>query len=114
MKKFELKPTETELEEYPDFMDDLTGNIIFSLGEIEEDALTFYCGPETKEGYLLDWTDCGMYAQLEELFKSVGMDVNVGSAENFHTISFTNGESGDEVWNQVKNHLILTGAKEKK
>lgn len=112
-----------------DISKQLSGRIIFSLGDNFGDPLwwyddedrtskqrigiDFHCGPETKDGYLEDTYDCGMYAQLEEFFKSLGLKASIGAAENFHEFVVPEDMDPEGVWSIVKEELIKAGAVEK-
>jgi hypothetical protein len=113
-----------------DISNNLSGRVIFSLGDnfgeslwwADEDEKTskekigidFYCGPETKEGYVEDNYDCGMYEQLEELFKSLGFEASIGASENYHEIVIPDGMEPEECWSIVSEALIKAGAIRKK
>jgi hypothetical protein len=91
---------------------DLSGRIIFKRGEIDAETLSieFYCGPETIDGYLLDYDDCGLYQQLEMLFDGSEFDVYVGEAENKHAVYVEPGSSCEETWKEVERILVDAGA----
>lgn len=105
-----------------DVMEDLTGRIIFIPGDNfgekyygQENTYTidFYCGPETKAGYLLDYSDCGLYDQLEKLFKESNLEVSIGDAENYHSAFIPDGSTANDTWDVVKSILKKAGAVEK-
>ena len=103
-----------------DVTDDLTGRIIFMPGDNfgeknwdERPTIDFYCGPETKDGYLLDYTDCGLYDQLEQLFKECNLEASIGEAENYHSVIIPNGHDANLTWDVVKGILKKAGAVEK-
>ena len=82
-----LDPGEDERQEV---MYDLTGRIIYAINDCVDDTVFFYCGPEMKGGGLLDYTDCGLYEQLEKLFASYKpeFDSVIGEAKNYHSVTF--------------------------
>lgn len=112
-----------------DIKDQLSGRVIFSLGDNfgesfwwadEEETgskqkvgIDFYCGPETKEGYVEDSYDCGLYDQLKKLFDSLDLEASIGAAENYHEFLVPNDMEPKECWEIVKNALIEAGAIEK-
>jgi hypothetical protein len=96
-------------DEKTDISDRLSGRIVYVLNGIVEDEITFYCGPETKAGWIDDSYDCGLYEQLEELLSDFDA-VAVGSAENFHSIEVRNGVDANKLWEDVKKILENAGA----
>lgn len=125
--KLEIKPTEEELEilnRSGAWGTKLSGRVLFDLVEIyynrdsNTDEICFNCGPETEDGYFLDFSDCGLYPQLEELLKD--FNTNIGAAENYHIIYVEDNDNytehlrnySYEIWNKVKKILIDAGAVE--
>ena len=98
----------TKDEKAEDLMSELTGRIVYTKGEnfgyVEYDnevTLDFYCGPECKDGCILDYSDCGVDKQLQELFSSNNLNVMVGSAESYHVAIVPVGMTPDEYWNKI-------------
>lgn len=113
-----------------DIKDELSGRIIFSKGdnfgepfwwfdeskgETTKDRLgiDFFCGPETKDGWLEDTYDCGLEKQLTELLEYHEKDFVVGSAENYHEMLVPLGWTVEETWDWLKDVLTKSGAIEK-
>jgi hypothetical protein len=131
MTKFKINPiVEDSDEETVDISSELSGRIIFCKGDNfgeplwwydeGKDATTkdrlgidFYCSPETKEGYLEDNNDCGLYKQLEELFESCEKEGSIGAAENYHQLLVPLGWTVEQTWRWLKESLIEAGAVEK-
>lgn len=77
-----------DLESLPD-----TFSMVWGWGEnVEEDELDFYCGPEGEDGpeYVNDCISTNDL--LTELFDGFSHEVDVGAAENYHTISYDVGK----------------------
>ena len=108
-----VKPNHDRQEEGGSFPG-LTGRVIYRFNECSDNVLSFHCGPETDDGYLLDCSDCGIYKQLEELFSDTGIELNVGAAENYHEVVLTNGNDSDKVWSVIETRLVSAGAVEMK
>ena len=93
-----------------------TGRIIYDLNEIyEEDDeahVSFYCGPETTEGYVEDSDDGGSYDTLKPLFED--MNADIGAAEMFHMVPIIKGVSGQDMWKVIEERLVRSGAKKMK
>ena len=111
--KLKIDPDEGDCEH--GIMEELSGRVIFSFNGIEDyydnkKIVCFYCGPETKEGFLLDCDDCGLYKQLEKLLTEY--DVSIGEAENYHSIYVSPNQDASGVWNEVRQVLINAGAVE--
>ncbi len=108
--KLKINPIEEEKAGYD--LSRLTGRVIFSVGENYdyEGEIDFFCGPE-EEDHLSD-LDCGLYPQLEKLFKKNNLEVEVGAAENYHVTIIPNGKTADEVWKSIKAILEKAGAVE--
>jgi len=102
--------------ETTDVSDELSGRIIYALNEIEKtwdgksQEISFYCGPETKDGYILDHADCGLYPQLEELLTSSGFEVSVGESENLHSILIPPFADSSYIWAKISLILEQAGA----
>jgi len=129
--KFKLNTVIKDFDgETVDIKDRLSGRIIFMKGdnfgepvwwyderkgETTKDRLgiDFYCGPETKEGYLEDNEDCGLDEQLEELLEYHEKEAIVGSAENYHEMLIPLGWTVEDTWKWLKQTLIAAGAVEK-
>ena len=92
--------------------DEWTGKIIFGVNEIEDDEVSFYCGPEDKDGSLEDTLDGGTTEPLKILFADMNPDI--GAAENLHIVPIIKGVTGKEIWKVVRERLLRSGAKESK
>jgi len=108
--------------------DDLSGRMIYDIGEEglddvealeEEGGIGFYCGPETKGGWLHDTADGGCTEKLEELFADLPTQTICGSqypgislhdAENYHTIALIPGVSPQDLWALIVERLERSGA----
>lgn len=97
----------------------LSGRVIFFEGEnfiLEKSdgdkTIDFFCGPETSDGSLEDTYDCGLYEQLKKVFGDNKLDVDVGSAENYHILTIPKKDSPEEYWQFLKRVLINNGAVE--
>lgn len=87
---------------------DRTGEVYFSMGNIEPDYIDFYCGPQVKAGHLDDLNDPGLDKTLEELFK--GYDFELAAAENFHIIKPKSGQSVAELKDEIIKKIVGAGA----
>jgi hypothetical protein len=110
--KLTINPIVEDFDETTDLTDELSGRVIYSLNEVVGKEISFYCGPETKEGYIHDSFDCGLYKQLEELLKD--FNVSIGEAENLHSAFAKMDQDPKVLWEKVKQMLIDAGAVEMK
>jgi len=96
---------------------ELTGRFVYEIDDetdndylYRDNELTIYCGPEAKdergEYYISDCDFC--YESLEKLLDGYGVDI--GSAENCHTISFKEGISRVERLKEIEKLLKSAGA----
>lgn len=98
-----------------DWPPDYSGRIIFGIDFVEpatswDDAfLQFFCGPETKNGYLSSELD--VYDKLKELFSDFDGVIDIGAAENMHMI-YLGDRSEEEIIKYVRKKLIDAGAVE--
>ena len=95
-------------DEKTNISDELSGRVIFSLNVIDDDEISFYCGPETVDGYIHDSCDCGITSQLEKLLSK--FNVSAGAATNYHTIQLSSTVNGKQIWKQVEEILVEAGA----
>lgn len=100
-----------------DISSELSGRVIFTLNGIgkgysSDTEISFYCGPETRDGYLEDTNDCGLYAQLEELLKEY--QPHIGTAENLHAVYVPAESDANKSWEDIKKLLVEAGAVEMK
>lgn len=117
MKKVDLSSFTPPKEAYEDndWPPDYSGRIIFGIDFVEppsswDDAfLQFFCGPETKEGYLSDCLD--VYDKLKELFSDYEGGVDIGVAENVHAIYLID-KTEEEIIEYVRKKLVDAGAVE--
>lgn len=111
----------------PSEYDDLSGRMVYDVGEegldddesLEDEGIGFYCGPETKSGWLHDTEDGGCTEKLEKLFadlptQTIGGSrypaISVQDAENYHTVALIPGISPRELWALIVERLERSGA----
>lgn len=73
----------------------------------DPDHRDFVCGP-VDNGHLSDSVSC--YAFLLGVFGSMQEEIDVGAAENYHTVGQSDRDP-DEVWEEIEHrlHNTLTG-----
>jgi len=99
-----------------------SGRIIYAVGEFEENGdFSFCCGPETKDGYLSDQHHPGTEDALKALFADFPTwriegfpeeypRVDVGAAENDHSVTEIPDVSSRELWKVMEERLRRSGA----
>lgn len=89
---------------------DWSGRIVYgrAIDDVEEEEVVFYCGPETKAGYLSDQCHEDTSRKLETLFGDMVIDVQ--ASENLHMIHLNNREDPEKVWEEVERRLKAAGA----
>ena len=101
-----------------------SGRVIYDFNEedVEEDGtFNFYCGPETKDGYMSDQNHAGVEDKLAALFadfppqKIEGLPeeyprVDVGAAESLHRVQAIPGVQLRDLWKVMEERLRRSGA----
>jgi hypothetical protein len=93
---------------------DLSGKIIYSMGDDEDEQdpewVPFYCGPETKDGFLEDQGDNDTATKLEQLFADFPGLLDVNASENFHMMRVPVGMTVKATEKLIKDRLVRSGA----
>lgn len=89
---------------------ELTGKVLFGLNVIEDDEVSFYCGPQTNQDRLSDRYD--NQAEIKPIIKQIlGVrDQDLYCAENFHIVRPLKGETTRELANYLDKTMRAAGA----
>lgn len=94
-----------------DRFNDFSGRIVWGFGEnCDSKEVDFYCGPETKGGYLSDGCDF-----TSEIYTKIfGRKGDYNAAENYHIIYCKRGETMTDLKEFIRKALTAAGAKRMK
>lgn len=65
-----------------------------------ESGFQFYCGPQTKDGYLSDYYSIDIF--IAELFKTHNIAIDVGISESHHALKYDPNLTFAQQWERVK------------
>jgi hypothetical protein len=104
-------PTTARPGQFPKILGpELNGQILFGLNTIEDDEVSFYCGPQTTDGHLSDSYD--FQDEVRPIIQNIlaGRNYDLYCAENFHTVKPAKGETAKELAAHLNKAMKAAGA----
>lgn len=87
----------------------LSGDLFYSFAKFEEGSYEFHLGPEAVNGDVSDSYFVDDY--IETIAKLLKLDLQVGTAENFHTLFVGTEEEGERLISMLLDAIEVDGTK---
>jgi hypothetical protein len=111
LRVYKEAPTKTAPGQFPKiFGPDLNGSVLFSRNNLEDDEVSFYCGPQETNGCLSDRYD--YQADVQPVIESIigTRESDLYCAENYHSVKPAKGETVKELAAYLDRAMKAAGA----